>query len=307
MFKLYDSLLFTGRPASAVWGAEPLKLFYQQFVLDQPANTLPTQAVMNQRLATHANFEGPLCFDIELIAHTDAASLAEYSIFYNQLTAMIRIACPKAKIGYYGLPPIRQYWPVINRLTDPASYNFWKNSNDQIKGMADPVDLCFPSLYTFYGSVPAEVASWCTYARENIREARRSAPGKPIFPFIWPQFHESNAVLGGQLVPGEYFRMQLELIKDEGCAGAVIWGGFQVAWNNASPWYVQTQDFAASRAQNMARTKSQDIMIAALGRRRSEVAARIAELQASTLQQLQAELIEIEAQLQAIDPTIPPL
>lgn len=296
MFKLFDTLLFTGKPASSVWGAEPLKIFYQQFVLDQPEQTLPTQESLNTKLATHANFEGSICFDIEIMAHTDPASLAEYVLFYNQLTAMIRIACPKAKIGYYSLPPIRQYWPIINKVSNQAVYNAWIVSNNNIQAIIDNVDICFPGLYTFYGSLPEEVAAWHTYARENIAEAQRLAKGKPIYPFIWPQF--DGGPLAGQLIPAFYWRMQLEALKGFGCQGAVLWGGNQVAWNNNSPWYLQTLEFAASRSQSL--TKPQQVSLQALQSKRSEIAAQIDIVENIDLNVLKNDLVALDSQLETL-------
>lgn len=57
----------------------------------------------------------------------------------------------------------------------------------------------------------------------------------------------------------------------------------------------------------MARTKTDDLLIAALGTRRSQLAQDIATFDASGLAKLQAELSEVEQRLKAIDPTIPSL
>lgn len=58
----------------------------------------------------------------------------------------------------------------------------------------------------------------------------------------------------------------------------------------------------------MALSAAQQRMVTSLGRLRSEIAAEISSRQQEpTLQDLQAQLAEVETQLQAIDPTIPPL
>jgi hypothetical protein len=54
----------------------------------------------------------------------------------------------------------------------------------------------------------------------------------------------------------------------------------------------------------MARTKTDDLIVVALGQRRSAVAAKLAQLRASEIETLEAELAEIEAKLQTIDPEI---
>ncbi len=57
----------------------------------------------------------------------------------------------------------------------------------------------------------------------------------------------------------------------------------------------------------MARTKAQDVMVLALGSRRSELTQRIAEIQQNDLSALLDELADVESQLQAIDVSIPPV
>lgn len=54
----------------------------------------------------------------------------------------------------------------------------------------------------------------------------------------------------------------------------------------------------------MARSKTDDTIISALGRRRTELQVQIDAVQQIPLTDLQTELTEIEAKLKSIDPTI---
>lgn len=54
----------------------------------------------------------------------------------------------------------------------------------------------------------------------------------------------------------------------------------------------------------MARTKSQDVMVEALGRRRSQLNAEIKAVDLDSLAAKKAELAEVEAALKDIDPEI---
>jgi hypothetical protein len=61
--------------------------------------------------------------------------------------------------------------------------------------------MFFSILYTFY----ADRQGWVAYAIAQISEARRKAKGKPVYAFIWPQYHESNQLLGGQFLDADYW------------------------------------------------------------------------------------------------------
>ena len=124
--------------------------------------------------------------------------------------------------------PIRSYWAPVNYLTslenvgDPwwdanrpgfkATYDAWRAANARLAAIAQYVDAVFPSLYTFYDYYSAGAAAgWVKYAQANIEEAK--SYGKPVFPFIWMRYHDSNATLKYQYLPAEFWRLQLDTIE----------------------------------------------------------------------------------------------
>lgn len=153
---------------------------------------------------------------------------------------------PGQLVGWYANFPSRDYWAPVGG--DPAALASWHAYNDSRTPAAVQADIIFPSIYTFY----ADQAGWETYARANIAEAKQY--GKPVIPFIWHHYHNSNAQLKGTEIAADYWRLQLDVIKDEGCAGVAIWGGWQVATNPIfklnwaadavnAPWWQATQEF----------------------------------------------------------------
>jgi hypothetical protein len=140
----------------------------------------------------------------------------------------------ESNLGLYGILPIRDYWRAI----DPVKKLLWQAENDKLESLVDFVDVLYPCCYTFYD----DRAGWVKYATANIQEARRLSKGKPVIVFLWPQYHNSNATLIGQLIPSDYWRLQLETAKQY-ADGVVIWGGFQVQWDELAPWWIETKDF----------------------------------------------------------------
>jgi hypothetical protein len=83
------------------------------------------------------------------------------------------------------------------------------------------VDALFPSIYTFY----TDRQGWVTYAIAQITEAKRKAKGKPVYAFLWPQYHESNLLLGLRPLDSDYWELQLNTVAQH-ADGVVIWGGW---------------------------------------------------------------------------------
>jgi hypothetical protein len=153
----------------------------------------------------------------------------------------VKDEAPGVPFGVYGTVPIPDYWRAIR---DPASAEFrsWQRDNDRLEGIGDRVDALFPSIYTFY----LDRQGWVTYAIAQISEAKRKAKGKPVYAFLWPQFHESNQLLGNRPLDRDYWELELNTVYQH-ADGVVIWGGWGVngpePWNEEAPWWQVTKQF----------------------------------------------------------------
>jgi hypothetical protein len=144
---------------------------------------------------------------------------------------------PEMKFGFYDTAPRSTYWSVILNKKDELAQ--WWSVNRRSAVIAAKVDYLFPSLYTFYD----DPSGWELAALANLKEARQY--GKPVYPFLWPEFHDSNVKLAGTQVPREFWRRQLELCRQH-ADGLVLWGGFTRLWDEEAPWWVETKEFVKS-------------------------------------------------------------
>ena len=104
--------------------------------------------------------------------------------------------------------------------------------------------FCSP-LYTFY---PLS-EQWQKYAIENIKQAK--IYGKPVYPFLWPQYHDST-IYKGTYIYGALWQLELETCYTY-ADGAVIWGGWDMIawkpeeWKDDAEWWTVTKKFIASK------------------------------------------------------------
>ncbi|MGX2039607.1 hypothetical protein ACWJKU_05650 [Methylocaldum sp. MU1018] len=242
-FKLYDWLLFKNRPDLKPYGIDPIYLIGGD--LWTKGKDLRSKQVADQicSVAAEARKKNLVTvLDVELWPTTGSDEVMnDTRQKLMTVLRMFRKCAPSLKVGYYGIPPIRDYWRAIKGENDPA-YRKWQADNDRYQALANEVDILFPSLYTFY----EDRNGWQKYAEANIREARRLARGKPVYAFLWPQFHDSNAKLKGRFVPGNYWRLELETVERL-ADGAVLWGGWQTPWAESAGWWQTTKNFARHR------------------------------------------------------------
>lgn len=154
----------------------------------------------------------------------------------DKLTRVIELArstAPNLRLGLYGLLPGITYWPLLRHDDE---YGDWLKINRVLDPLAKHVDAVFPSLYTFYD----DPEGWKSYARQTLIEARRY--GKPVYPFLWPEFHDSNSELRGRELPSALWRAELELCADM-ADGMVLWGGWQLPWIESASWWRETLAF----------------------------------------------------------------
>jgi hypothetical protein len=245
-FMVFDGTLYTNKPDLAQYGIQPVNIAYAgQFGSQWFKNAahLPDKATV-QQIARQAKIKANrVVLDIEhWPLHGNPNQVQSSLSKYMTVLQWFKEAAPGLPVGYYGAPPLGDYWKTLKPPTSKEWASFARE-NDQLKPLAAAVDILFPSLYTFY----TDRGGWVRYAYGQIAEARRYGNGKPVYVFLWPQYHDSNPSLKGAYLPADYWRLQLEMARQY-ADGIVIWGGWgsdnrAKQWNNNAAWWGVTKEF----------------------------------------------------------------
>lgn len=244
-FLVFDGTLYSGKPDLSAYGIQAISVIYtSQFGKDwyKNADLMPDKETA-QRLAQQAELtKFPVVIDIEhWPLQGDIKQVRKSLSRYITVAQWFKEAAPRIDVGYYGAPPIRDYWKSLSSPGSPEWTSFAR-ANDQLNPLVDAVDILFPSAYTFY----TDRGGWVRYAYAQIAEARRLSRGKPVYVFLMPQYHDSNPSLKGAYLPSDFWRLQLQMAKAY-ADGVVIWGGWAnngpAKWDNNAAWWAVTKDF----------------------------------------------------------------
>lgn len=247
-FKVFDATLYSGKPDLSVYGIQHLKLVEPARWWKQ-ANAGPAQrreVVMKQAKDLAAGTD-PVVVDLELPLAATAAGSGENIQLYIDVIKWMRDGGYQKPLSFYGSLPIRDYWRAQKGPANPG-YRDWQLDNNRLNGIVDQVDALYPSLYTFYDNEEG----WTKYAAENIAEARRIAGGRPVYVFLWPQYHDSARGLAYQFLPPDFWMKEMQ-VAGRLADGFVIWGGRDfvnkqpMQWDDQAPWWRETMAFMKSR------------------------------------------------------------
>jgi hypothetical protein len=243
-FVVWDGTAYIGKPDLSNLGMVPITSIseYEMWGGDGiDESNPPDPQTISPILQQLNDSNGTAFIDIESwpVYGSDPAVIAESIRKYLGTIKSFQQVAPSAKLGYYGVAPIRDYWNVLSG-PGSTSYKAWQKRNDVVAPIAAQADVLFPSIYTFY----PDKAGWKKYAIAQIKEARRIAPGKPVFAFLWPRYELNGGP--SNYMPADYWRMELETIRQY-ADGVVIWGGWGPdgweQWDENAPWWQQTQAF----------------------------------------------------------------
>jgi hypothetical protein len=246
-FIIYDATQYRGKPDLSIYGIQPLPIVYGHFLWPdrKVKNSLPEEVYLKEILNRDRYQKEVVCLDVEhwkILSNSDnQASIQKY----RKLLQYVREILPDSQIGYYGIPPKRDYFSSIAH-SDSMRYRAWEKLNSSLADLGRDVDLIFPSLYTFYHN-PQE---WMRYATNSIEASKQY--GKPILPFLWPQYHESNRIRGLTYIEPDFWQIQLETVARH-ANGLVIWGGWDfknkkpAIWDENAEWWQTTKAFILKR------------------------------------------------------------
>lgn len=245
---IFDGTLYRNKNMENEKFFVPIKLLYHHVSLFRTKENIIEPEYLREVARKLPKSSIPYILDIEIWdVHTGDDTQANKNIDkYILVIDTMKKARPDLKFGYYGVLPNRDYWsPVSN---DPQKLAEWNHINGRLKRLAQHVDVICPSLYTFYN----DPVGWRKYALETLKRAR--AYGKPVYPFLWPQYHNSNRLLGGEFVSDKFWKEQLALVYTQS-DGIIIWGGYNLdksnygpmQWNDNAPWWQTTKAFIENK------------------------------------------------------------
>jgi hypothetical protein len=163
---------------------------------------LPPRAAYEALVRNTVRYRGPVVLDFETL-YLRGSTATAYRRFQKlqTLLAWTHEAVPGRTVGYYGVlgNTAPRYLGLERRL-------------------AAHEDALFPSLYTFSDNLPA----WHWRFRQIMAEAAYIAPGKPVYAYLRPQYHEGTRLAGRYLTP-DHWSYELRVARRL-CSGVVIWG-----------------------------------------------------------------------------------
>lgn len=156
---------------------------------------------------------------------------------------------PNTKWGVYGLPSARWWAWLSDAEQNPERDLLFRCHSGELSWLFEQVDVHFPSVYIPYQGV-AGTPDWQhgrqvpevqteEFLRFNMIEAKRIGLGKPIIPFIWPQYADYEPVLRGKWLNDHDLRASFEVPRANGAAGVVFWGYIPLHNHTHTEWQHQ--------------------------------------------------------------------
>jgi hypothetical protein len=227
-FVVFDNMLYRGKPDTTTAGLRPASILYEGWIWPrgEPFGVLPERSAFVNILHEHVGQSGPIVLDIERLPLSGSpGEIRGHAQVLVTLADWTRAAAPGRVVGYYGTHTLTHVPP---------------QSLAAARELAAHVDALFPPMYTFDDDREA----WAKKAQDEAAEARALGPGKPVYFYLWPQYHDKTPKEFQYLAP-DHWRFELETARRL-ADGVVIWGSGHFDWNDANGWWRVTEDFVRS-------------------------------------------------------------
>jgi hypothetical protein len=224
-FLLFDNMYYRGKPSTASEGLIASNILYENKIWPNRQNYghLPNRDAFEALVRASVVHPGPLVLDIEGLPLKGSAKIARQNMeTLATLADWAHQAAPGKIIGYYG----------TNTLSKVPRANL-----ELARELARHVDAFFPSMYTFND----DRKEWKRRAQDAIAEARRLDSRKPVYFYMWPQYHDGTP-RAFQFVDASYWTFQLQTAKRLS-DGIVLWSGSKDEWNDSTGWWSATAQF----------------------------------------------------------------
>jgi len=224
-FMIYDNMFYRGKPNTTSAGLVASNIIYENKIWpnEQDIGTLPNHNAFTALVRSHTENPGPLVIDIEKLPLKGSVEVVRHNAeTLATLADWARQAAPGKVIGFYGTNTLSK--------VPPASLTY-------ARGLARHVDAFFPPQYTF----DDDRLMYEKRAQESLAEARSLDPEKPVYFYLWPQYHDGTPKQF-QFIDKSYWEFQLETAY-RFSNGIVLWSPSRYDWNDSTGWWPTTREF----------------------------------------------------------------
>lgn len=213
-FTVYDSLTYAKRPSLNL---QAVSVNGGQYWSDD-RRIEPSEAACRDYARVVAKGTKRLVIDIEHwaidIRHASKTEVKDTIRKTIQIVDWMKNEVPTLAIGIYPFPPITDYWTPAAKVFGMGA---WQEANEFLRPIAERVDFLAPEIYTYYD----DRDGWLRFATASLAQSLRY--GRPVTPIVWPRYHNGNDKLKYQLVPGDFWRLQLKTVRESGVNGLILW------------------------------------------------------------------------------------
>jgi len=240
---IYDATLYLHKNALNNSIFPSITVLYEDMLLPKGTDTIDID-YLKKYARSLPRSSAPYILDIEAWnIRPDVFDFIANSRIDKYITVIktLKHARPDLKFGYYGLLPVRDY---VTAHPSKRQLKKWHEANIRVKRLAKYVDVICPDLYTFFYK---DKKYWERYATKAIADARMY--NKPILPFIWPEYHDTDKKHIGTFIDPAFWKFQLDFLGKK-ADGIIIWGGRDLSvtphtsrrWDDKAPWWKLTKE-----------------------------------------------------------------
>jgi hypothetical protein len=245
-FVLYHLVRYKNTPANLSPYLQPTKIASEHILLN--ADNTPDVAAIKAFAALCP--PGVLTtLDLETWPYYPAEKLSKTIDYFLTALKAFKSVNTQSPVSFYGVPPKQAYqWKSIDPENNPKGYNGWKNISEKLSPVAQNVDAFLPSFYMYN----PDTSSWHKMVDSTIAAIKKYHQHKPIYAYIWPQFHNKSAY-SLQFIDTAIWKYQLRTLYDR-TDGCIIWTsnkdseGKIIYWDPNMLWWQATKAFMVEKS-----------------------------------------------------------
>lgn len=253
-FKIFDAIMIPDKPDLTKAGLSFINMIYQETVVNVNLNKPDEMQLSHEKIRfikKGIQPEYPICLDIESWTLNQEFYKISVPKYVNALNIFHK-EFPKSEIGYFGIFPHDSYdLYKINSTTMKDDSRDWKSGwlsmNQKLIPIAKKSDFITVVAYTLNDNKE----EWLYALKESVNQARKLAPNKNIYIFLWPQYFNRNENYNEDFFHSSFWYYQLEKCY-ELADGIILWMPpynirnkmrTELSWNEEDGWWIRTKEF----------------------------------------------------------------